>query len=66
MAVPTEGESFSKLIEHLRLAQEDASMLSHLANANDKRKRAIGWLGVSEQLKLTIKAITVLATKNLQ
>ena len=66
MSVPTDGEEFSKLTEYLRKAQEAAAMLAHLAQANDKRKRAIGWLAVSEQLKLTVKACTELAMKNLQ
>lgn len=67
-SVPTKGETFAKLTEHLRLAQEDAAMLAHLANDGDAKSRriAIGWLGVSEQLKLTIHAVTSLATKGLQ
>ena len=68
MSVPTQGESFSKLTEHLRLAQEDAAMLAHLANTGGAKDRrlAIGWLGVSEQLKLTIHAVTQLAMRKLQ
>jgi len=66
MSVPTEGEVFSKFLEHLRLAQEDAATLAHLAQLNNRRKRAIGFMGVSEQLKLTIHAVTQLATKVLQ
>jgi len=66
VTVPTEGESFAKLIEHLRLAQEDAATLAHLAQANDRRKRAIGFLAVEQQLKLTVAAVTQLATRALQ
>lgn len=65
--VPTKGETFSKLLEHLRLAQEDAAMLAHLANTESKGRRlAVGWIGVSEQMKLTIHAVTALAQKGLQ
>lgn len=62
MSVPTQGETFSKLMEHLRLAQEDAAMLAHLANANDDRLKAMGWLAVSEQLKKAQHGVTQLAT----
>jgi len=65
MSVPTSGEEFSKLIEFLRKAQEAAAMLAHLENANDNRKMAIGWLGVSEQLGLTVKSVTVFAQRKM-
>lgn len=67
VSVPTTGEEFAKLIENLRHAQEAAAMLAHLHNAQSKgRKIAIGWLGVEQQLKLTVLAVTALATKGLQ
>ena len=66
MSIPTSGEEFSKLVEFLRKAQESAAMLAHIEQANSQRKRAIGWLGVSEQLGLTVKAVTALATSKLQ
>lgn len=68
MAIPTKGETFAKLTEHLRLAQEDAAMMAHLINEGDTRSRnvAIGWLHVENQLKLTVHAVTALATKGLQ
>jgi len=64
--VPTKGESYSKLMEHLRKAQEEAAMLSHLSNANDDRKMAIGWLAVSEMFKKVQHQVTTMATKGLQ
>lgn len=65
-SIPTPGEEFAKLIEFLRKAQESASMIAHLESANDKRNLAIGWLAVSEQLKLTQHAVTRLAQGKLQ
>lgn len=69
MSIPTHGETYSKLIEHLRLAQEDAAMLAHLRNAegDDKgRLLAKGWLVVSEGLKQMQYKVTLLAQGRLQ
>ena len=65
VTLPTKGDEFAKLIEHLRKAQEAAAMLAHL-NRDDSRKMAIGWLAVEQQLKLSVHACTALATKGLQ
>lgn len=66
MSVPTRGETFAQLIEYLRLAQEAAAILSHLDRANDQRTNALGWMAVSEGLKLMQHNVTQLATKALQ
>lgn len=66
MTVPTNGETFAKLIEHLRLAQEDSAMLGHLAQSNDDKIKGLGWLAISEALKLMQHKVTQLATKGLQ
>ena len=66
MGLPTNGETFAKLLEHLRLAQEDAAMLAHLNNANDNALIAKGWLAVSEMLKMTQHNVTKLAKRGLQ
>lgn len=69
MTIPTHGETYAKLIEHLRLAQEDAAMLAHLrrAEGDDKgRKLALGWLTVSEALKLMQSKVIELAKGRLQ
>ena len=66
MSVPTQGESYSKLIEYLRKAQEEAATLGHLASANDNRLTALGWLTVSEALKKMQHHITLLAQGKLQ
>lgn len=64
MAAPTHSETYVKLLEHLRLAQEDAAMLAHLHNAEGGSKDALiakGWMAVSEMLKLTQHNVTKLA-----
>lgn len=69
MSLPTHGEIYAKLHEHLRLAQEDAAMLAHLRSAEgDDKGRALGmgWLVVSEALKLMMYKITQLAQGRLQ
>jgi hypothetical protein len=53
-------------MEYLRLAQEEAATLAHLANANDDRKLALGWLKVSENFKSMQHSVTILATRGLQ
>jgi hypothetical protein len=65
MSIPTKGEEFAKLIEHLRYAQENAAMLAHL-HRDDSALTARGWLAVSEMLKLTQHNVTKLAMKGLQ
>lgn len=66
MSIPTQGETYAKLLEHLRLAQEDSAMMAHLCNANDERQRAIGWLAVAENLRRMQHNVTVLAKRGLQ
>jgi len=65
MTVPTSGEVFSKLIENLRMAQENAATLAHLENANDNRKLATGWLAVSEWMKRVQESVTALAMRRM-
>lgn len=65
MTVPTSGEAFAKLIEYLRKAQEEAATIAHLERANDKTKRANGWLKISEALKRMVHVVTQLATGRL-
>lgn len=58
----SEADTFAKLIEYLRLAQESCYVLGHLAKANDDDIKGDGWLRVGEGLKRMQAAITVLAT----
>lgn len=64
MSIPTKGEEYAKLMEHLRYAQENAAMLAHL-HADDSRLTAQGWLAISEMFKLLQHKVTELATKGL-
>lgn len=51
----TRGETFSKLIYHIREAQDMAATMSHLHNtedSNQEKLKAKLWLVVSERLKL--------------
>ena len=66
MNVPTKGESYSKLYEYLRLAQEEAAMLSHLAYANQDQQVGMAWLQVEELLKKMLVQITSLAMRGMQ
>lgn len=69
MSIPTHGESFAKLIEYLRKAQEEAATLSHLRRAEGDAKGILianGWLRISENLKKTIHIVTVIASGRLQ
>jgi hypothetical protein len=65
MSVPTPGEQFTILIEHLTKAQEAAAMLAHLTRDDDKL-HAQGWLAISEMLKLTKHKVTDLARRRMQ
>lgn len=65
MAIPTKGEEYAKLIEHLRLAQENAAMLQHLYR-DESKNMAMGWFTISELLKRVQHQVTQLATRGLQ
>jgi hypothetical protein len=62
MSLPTSGETFAVLIEHLRKAQETAAMLGHL-KADEDKHLSHGWLGISELLRRMVHQVTELATK---
>lgn len=68
MSLPTQGEEFAKLIEHLRLAQEAAAMLAHLTNSHNVRATTLGqgWLAVSENLKKMQHIVTKMAVSKMQ
>lgn len=62
MSLPTRGETFAKLIEHVRKAQEEAAVMAHLVRDED-RLVAQGWLAMSEMFKKVAHQVTMLATK---
>lgn len=68
MSIPTQSEEYAKLVEHLRLAQESAAMLAHLANAQGSVSTVIGrgWLHVEDNLKKMGYIVTKLAQGKLQ
>jgi len=66
MNVPTQGETYAKILEHLIKLQEDCAMMSHLAAANDDRSLANQWLIVSENFRKMQHQLTQLATRGMQ
>jgi hypothetical protein len=69
VSIPTQGEEYAKLMEHLRKAQESAAMLAHLINVQDNVKDAAlakGWLAISELFKMIQHKVTQLAMGKLQ
>ena len=68
-SVPTVAEEYSKMLEHLRKAQESSYMLAHLVRAQGGRKDnaiADGWFSVGELIKRMNYQITQLAQGRLQ
>jgi hypothetical protein len=65
MSLPTRGEEFSKLIEHIRLAQEAAAMLAHL-NRDTSKAKSDGWIAISEMFKRVQYQVIQLANRGLQ
>ena len=63
--IPTEGETYAKLMELLRESQECAAMLAHLNRANDHTLAANGWLAVAENLRRMQHVVTTIATKKM-
>jgi hypothetical protein len=61
MSVPTSGETFAQLLEHLRKAQECAATMAHLRQANDDRLSGLAWLAISELIKQMVEKTTKLA-----
>lgn len=59
----SEGVTFSVLIEHLRLAQEQAYVLGHLKKLNGDELIGQGFLAIGENLKKTVALVTQLAMR---
>lgn len=76
MNLPTRHDTFAKLLESLRIAQEQSAIIAHLHNANvaeglignssKERTMARAWLAVSEALKVMQHQIIQLAQGRMQ
>lgn len=64
MSLPTEGEVFAQLMEHLRKCQEAAASLAHLTR-DDNRLKAQGWMAVSEMFKKVQHQVIDLAKRKM-
>lgn len=63
MSVPSRGEVFAKLIEHLRQAQSCLATMAHLHKTESSmkdQKLAIGWLMMEEMFRKIIHKVTLL------
>ena len=65
----TRGETYAKLMDHLREIQECAAVMAHLHNTegNDADQLiAKGWLGVAELFRMIQHKVTDLAMRKMQ
>jgi hypothetical protein len=60
----SEADTFAKMIEYLRMAQECAYTIGHLRKANDEEVTGQGFIAVGEMLKLTQDSLLKLITKS--
>ncbi len=61
----SEAITYSRLVEHLRLASEAAYVLGHLRKANDDELIGSGFLGIGQLLEKAVVQVTKLATKGI-
>lgn len=70
MSVPTQSEVYMRLLDKIRLCQDDAALLAHLTRSMSSSKKdhalADGWLAMSEMFKRVAYQITELAKGKLQ
>lgn len=62
------GDTFSKLLHHLREAQDQAALLGHLHKSEDNNADKVlgqGWLGVSEMLGNVAIQVTEFAKRGI-
>jgi len=62
----TAGETYLKMLDHLRELQECAAVQAHLARANDEGLLADRWLAASETFRMWQNVVTHLATKGVR
>ena len=61
-----EAITYSRLIEHLKLAAEASMVLGHLRKANGDELIGSGFLGIGQLLEKTCVQVTQLATKGIR
>jgi len=66
MSIPTTGETFAKLLETVRMAEEHSAMMAHLVNAQGDSELAKSWLIISEKFKHMQNPIIKLAQGRMQ
>lgn len=67
--IPTRAEAYSKLKHHLSEAQDQAQVISHLANTEDDERsklQAKAWSLVAIQLRRFEEQVTLLMMNKLQ
>lgn len=67
--LPTPALMYEQLMDHLRQAQENALMLSHLVHTEDAIKdkaMASGWMAIAELFRRVQIQVTTLAQGRLQ
>ena len=65
----TRGETYAKLMDHLREAEECCYVISHLHNTEDSamdRTLAHGWRGIGQLLEQTRNKIMYFAARRMQ
>jgi hypothetical protein len=65
----TRGETYAKMMDHLREVQDCCAIMAHLHNTegNDMDKLlAKGWLGMAEMFRLVQFKVTQLAMNKMQ
>lgn len=61
-----EAITYSRMIEHLKLAAECSMVLGHLRKANGEELIGTGFLGIAQLLEKTCIQVTQLATKGIR
>lgn len=61
-----EAITYSRMIEHLKLAAECSMVLGHLRKANGDELIGSGFLGIGQLLEKTCVQVTQLATKGIR
>ena len=67
--VVTRGEAYTKLLYHMREAQELCAVMAHLHNTESNQMDSLlakGWLGMEQLVKRMCDQLTNLAMKKLQ